>query len=97
MDEESDRLCLTQEGQLDVARWITKAYDSGHFDWRLLCGGDAEESISERWRLVAWLNEEKLLDEPLFDVADPDDREISAAMMLTFFFASGVSPAEVLG
>jgi hypothetical protein len=79
---------LTYEGALDVARWVSTAYESGHFDWNLLCGGDEEECVAERWRMVRWLNDMKLLDEPMAgsECKNADDKEGAAACMLTFAF-----------
>ena len=97
-------LRLNVEGAIDVARWGVAAYNSGHFDWNLLCGGDGQECVAERWRLVRWLGEEKLLDEPLKQIEDPDDREAAAAVMLCFLWINlgtiaknvGVPPEDVI-
>lgn len=99
-------LRLTPEGALDVARWVGAAYRSGHFDWNLLAGDDSDECIAERWRMVRWLNDMKLLDEPMADsdCKTADDKEGGAACMLTFAFvgiresafASEVTPEEVM-
>ena len=103
MDEE---LRLLPEGALDVARWVGAAYRAGHFDWNLLCGGNDEENIAERWRMVHWLSEEKLLDDPLSetDLEGADDKETCAAIMLTFAFEGirkkavdfDITPEEVM-
>lgn len=109
MDDEAvqdgeELLHLNAEGAVDVARWAAAAYNAKHFDWNLLCGGHEQECVAERWRMVRWLGEMKLLDEPLGYLDSAEDREDCAAVMLTFLWtnieriaeADGLTPEEVM-
>ena len=81
MDEE-DVVNLTFEGELDVARWTTKAWESGHFDWNLIAGANEPENIKERWAVVRWWNDQHYLD--CLNQDDVEDRELTAAIMFCF-------------
>ena len=92
---EEEYVALNYAGAVDVARWTCKAWESGHFDWNLLAGGNEAENIAERWRLVRWLNDECLLG--CLDIEDTDDREVGAAIMLSFATTSLRERAEQEG
>lgn len=92
---EEDKLYLTGEGAVDVARWTAAAWQSGHFDWNLIAGEDKTENVRERWALVRWLNDQGLLD--CLDEPDPDDRELTAAIMLCFVTTQLRGKSDELG
>jgi len=96
--EDGETWRLNEEGMVDVAHWVVTAWESGHFDWDLICGGSGDDQLAERWRLVHWLNEEKMLDEiaELYEGSD-ESYEIGAAILLTFFMHSVSVHSQEMG
>ena len=97
--DEDEAYSLNSEGARDVSGWVHAAWQSGHFDWDLLCGDASDEAVAERWRLAHWLNEMRMLDEPFAEVERDEywDDETGALIMLAHFFISVRNKAEALG
>lgn len=84
---QEDVLHLNAGGELLTARWATMAWESGHFDWNLLAGPNETVNVTERWRVIRWLNDEHhldVLDELCGYTLTSDDRELTAACMFMF-------------